>query len=145
MKYCRIRLADTNYSTLKDTVFFITPPIEKLQAIFKEYCKHKQFGSVMPIFDSQFRDSNNIIIGYYDDDDRHQLSAFSILREYDNKNVEALQFAWDYKKPDQRLGIRSLEHECALYKSKGFDYLYLGLADDYKRQFAGYEELGPLV
>lgn len=145
MKYCRIRLADTNYTTLNDTVFFIVSPVERLQAIYKSYCEHKGFDSVMPIFDSQFRDPKNIIIGYYDLEDRTQLSAFSILREYDNKNVEALQFAWDYRKPEQRLGIRSLEHECALYKSKGFEYLYLGLADEYKRQFDGYEELGPLV
>ena len=145
MQFARINLAQTNYTTLEDTIFFINPPIERLQAIYRDYCRYKNFKSVMPIFDSQFRDPKNIVIGYYDDGDRNQLSAFSILREYDNKNVEALQFAWDYQKPDQRLGIRSLEHECALYKSKGFDYLYLGYADEYKSQFDGYEILGPNV
>lgn len=143
MQFARINLDQTRYRTLENTVFFINPPIERLQAIYRDYCHYKNFASVMPIFDSQFRDPKNIVIGYCDD--QGTLSAFSILREYDNKNVEALQFAWDYRKPDQRLGIRSLEHECALYKSKGFDYLYLGYADEYKSQFDGYEILGPNV
>ena len=143
MQFARINLAQTRYTTLENTVFFINPPIDRLQAIYRDYCHYKNFASVMPIFDSQFRDPKNITIGYCDD--QGTLSAFSILREYDNKNVEALQFAWDYKKPDQRLGIRSLEHECALYKSKGFEYLYLGYADEYKSQFDGYEILGPNV
>jgi len=143
MQFARINLAQTHYSTLENTVFFIDPPIERLQEIYRDYCRYKNFASVMPIFDSQFRDPKNIIIGYCDD--QGTLSAFSILREYDNKNVEALQFAWDYKQPEQRLGIRSLEHECALYKSRGFEHLYLGYADEYKSQFDGYEILGPNV
>jgi len=144
MQFARINLAQTRYTTLEDTVFFIDPPIERLQTIYRDYCRYKNFESVMPIFDSQFRDPKNIVIGYYDGEDRNQISAFSILREHDDKNVEALQFAWNYKRPEQRLGIRSLEHECALYKSRGFDYLYLGYADEYKSQFDGYEILGRL-
>ena len=145
MKFCRINLSKTNYTTIKDTVFFVDPPIEKLQAIYKEYCRYKQFKSVMPLFDSQFLDISNTIIGYYNLNDRSDLVAFSIIREHDKQNVEAIQFAWNYKNPDQRWGIRSLEHECALYKQMGYKYLYLGLVDEYKAQFDGYEELGPIV
>lgn len=142
MKYCRIDLNQTNYKTIKDTVLFVDPPIEKLQTIYKEYCQHKQFDSVMPIFNSQFLDYNNTIIGYYDLNDRNNLVAFSILREHDKQNIEAVQFAWNYKNPEQRWGIRSLEHECALYKLLGYQYLYLGEAAEYKSHFDGYEELG---
>lgn len=145
MKFCRIDLSKTNYKPVKDTVFFVDPPIETLQAIYKTYCKHKQFDSVMPIFDSQFLDYQNTIIGYYNLNDHTDLVAFSILREHDKQNVEAVQFAWDYKNPEQRWGIRSLEHECALCKQLGYRYLYLGEAADYKSQIDGYEELGPIV
>ena len=144
MIYCRIKLSETNYSTVYDTVFFVDPPIEKLQQIYREYCEYKKFTSVMPLFDSQFTDSNNTIIGYYNTNGIKDLVAFSILKTHDAKNVEAIQFAWNYHNPEQRLGIRSLQHECALYKSLGYEYLYLGFADEYKRGLDGYEELGPL-
>jgi hypothetical protein len=145
MKYCRIDLSKTNYSTIKETVFFFDPPVAKLQAIYQEYCAYKQFTSVMPIFDSQFTDSKNTIIGYYNLNDRHDLVAFSIIRQHDNENVEAVQFAWNYRNPEQRWGRRSLEHECALYKRLGCKYLYLGEAADYKSELDGYEVLGPNV
>jgi len=34
-----------------------------------------------------------------------------------------------------------LKHECAYYKSLGFKHYYLGLYDDYKAQFQGFELL----
>jgi hypothetical protein len=95
----------------------------------------------MPIFDSEYTDMSNDIIGYYDQDN---LVAFSIVRKYDQDNVEALQFAWNYHNPKLRLGIKSLEHECALYKKLGYQYLYLGGADEYKSKIAGFEILGPV-
>jgi hypothetical protein len=95
----------------------------------------------MPIFDSEFFDQKNDVIGYYDGD---VLVAFSLLRRYDNENVEAIQFAWDYKTPKLRLGIDSLKSECAVYKELGFKYLYLGGADEYKKKIDGFEILGSL-
>jgi hypothetical protein len=144
MIYCRINLSKTNYTPMNDIVLFVQPPIDKLQKIYQQYCEYKKFPSVMPIFDSQFTDSKNTVIGYYDFNNRYSLVAFSILREYDSENVEALQFAWNYHDPEQRIGMRSLQSECAMYKLAGFKYLYLGLADEYKHQLDGYEELGPL-
>ena len=41
------------------------------------------------------------------------------------------------------LGIKSLKNECAIYKKRGFDYLYLGQADHYKTKIDGFEILGP--
>jgi hypothetical protein len=95
----------------------------------------------MPIFDIQYTDKNTDIIGYYDNED---LVAFSLIKLYDNDHAESLQFAWDYKNPKLRLGIESLRNECAIYKARGYRYLYLGLADEYKNQIDGFEILGRL-
>lgn len=120
---------------------FMDPPVQRLQAIYKQYCAYKGFESVMPLFDSQFTDAKNDIYGYVDS--HKQLVAFSVVRRHDDKNAESLQFAWDYAEPELRLGIRSLENECAIYKKWGYRYLYLGEAADYKATLDGYEELGP--
>jgi hypothetical protein len=91
----------------------------------------------MPIFNSQYTDPNIEIICYYDTN----LVAWDMMRIHDSTNVEALQFAWDYKTPSLKLGIESLKNACAIYKSRGFKYLYLGETAKYK-QIDGYEELG---
>lgn len=141
MIYARIDLTKTNYSIIDNSKKLLFPPVDELQKIYKEYCDHKKFKSVMPIFDTEFTNSSNDVIGYYDDT---QLVGFSILRRYDNLNVEAIQFAWDYKNPKLRLGISSLKSECAYYKEIGFKYLYLGGADEYKSKIEGFEILGPI-
>lgn len=118
---------------------FIRPPTGQLQSIYRDYCKHKQFDSVMPIFDSQFDDIKNDVFGYLNNE--KNLVAFSIVKRHDDYNAESLQFAWNYQDAALRLGIRSLEHECAIYKHWGYRYLYLGEAADYKSQLDGYEVL----
>lgn len=140
MKYCRINLSKTNYRELKNIVIFVNPPVVKLKNIFKTYCTHKNFDGVMPLFDSQFTDPNNDVWGYFDNE--NNLVAFSLVRRYDSDNAESLQFAWDYTNPKLRLGMRSIEHECAVYKKLGYKYLYLGITEEYKKSFDGYEELG---
>jgi hypothetical protein len=141
MTYARIDLSKTFYSKLTNFEILNPVPINELQAIYKRYCDYKQFKSVMPIFNSEFTDCKNDVIGYYNND---TLVAFSILRRYDTENVEAIQFAWDYITPSLRLGIESLKSECAVYKELGFKYLYLGGADEYKKKIDGFELLGPL-
>lgn len=95
----------------------------------------------MPIFNSQYKDPETDILGYY-----HQckLVAFSLIKKWDDHHAESVQFAWDYATPELNFGHRSLMVECSLYKSRGFKYLYLGQAADYKSQIDGYEILGPL-
>jgi hypothetical protein len=115
--------------------------IQQLNELYKKYCVYKDFDSVLPIFDSQYLDKSVDIIGYYDSD---TLIAFSMVRRYNEKNAELLQFAWDYVKPELMLGIESLKNECAIYKSRGFDYLYLGGAEKYKRFLDGFEIIGKL-
>ncbi len=95
----------------------------------------------MPIFDSQYLDPNTDVIGYRD---QNKLAAFSLIRRYDNVNALCAQFAWNYKKPKLRLGISSLQTECAIYRERGFKYLYLDQAHLYKQGIQGFELLGPI-
>ena len=141
MKYARIDLAKTNY--VPNTVWALIkmPNIDILNSIYKSYCEYKNFDSVMPIFDSQYKDPLTDVIGYYDN---NKLVAFSLIKKYDPENAESLQFAWDYSNPKLRLGIESLKTECAIYRQLGFRYLYLGGADDYKSDLDGFEILGGL-
>lgn len=144
MKYCRIDLSETNYTQMPDTnVRYIVHErmYPECFEIYRKYCEHKQFESVMPLFDQQFRDIYTEILGYFSN---RRLVAFSLIKKYDLENVEALQFAWDYANPKLRLGIESLKNECAIYKDRGFKYLYLGSADEYKSQLDGFEILGKL-
>ncbi len=142
MIYARIDLSQTNYTIMDSSVCKrLKNPVHKpLEAIYNQYCIYKKFKSVMPIFTEEYYDDKNNVYGYYDKEEK--LVAFSLLRCYNNKNVEAIQFAWDYANPHLRLGIRSLKNECAIYKKRGFDYLYLGEADTYKSKIDGFEILG---
>jgi hypothetical protein len=54
------------------------------------------------------------------------------------------QFAWNYNNPKLRLGIETMKTECAIYRERGFQYLYLEQAHLYKSQIKGFEILGPL-
>lgn len=124
MIYCRIDLKRTDYVVNTNWRYLYgLDHYPTLHEIYRKYCAYKQFDSVMPIFDNQFHDPLAEIIGYYHN---NQLVAFSLIKTYDSQNAEALQFAWDYANPELRLGIESLKNECAIYKSRGFDYLYLG-------------------
>ena len=140
--YARIDLSQTDYPLI-DTAWSVIqiPDPQQLNEIYTKYCRYKKFKSVMPIFDSEYIDLKNDVMGYWYND---RLVAFSLLKKYDYINVEAVQFAWDYAQPKLRLGIRSLKHECAYYKQRGFKYLYLGGADEYKKKIQGFEILGPL-
>lgn len=142
MHYCRINLFNTNYEIIKECQVITDLEMRPvLHNIYYRYCKYKNFESVMPLFDSQLSDPTIDIIGYFDN---NNIVAFSLIKRYDTENAEALQFAWDYEKPNLRLGIKSLKNECAFYKKQGFKFLYLGLADDYKKQIQGFELLGKL-
>lgn len=140
VKYARIDLSKTNYSLIKNWEVLRFPDVDVLERIYNTYCVYKKFPSVMPIFPEEFTDNKADVIGYFHN---NKLVAFSLMHRYNNKNIEALQFAWDYANPELHLGIASLRNECAYYKQQGFDYLYLGGADEYKRQIDGFEILGP--
>ena len=139
MIYCRIKLSKTNYQTYDYAYIEDKPNLKKVQDIYKKYCDYKKFKSVQPLFANDIKVHKVMV--YYDEG---KFVAFSLLYELDKHNIEALQFAWDYKNPKLRLGIKSLENECAWAKANGYKYLYLGQDDRYKSQFKEYERLGPL-
>lgn len=142
MKFARIDLNKTNYGILPNCRLITEPDTLLLDTIFRKYCRYKKFDSVMPLFEYQYKDINSDIYGYYNDE--NNLIAFTLIRKLDKINVENCQFAWDYEKPELRLGIESLKNECAIYKKYGYRYMYLGYADEYKKQLDGFEILGPL-
>ena len=140
-QFARINLSETNYEESVKWQYLRVPDIELLNTIYKDYCVHKRFASVMPIFDSRYLDSMTDVLGYYD---ANQLVAFSLIRRYDKENALCDQFAWNYNNPRLRLGIETMKTECAIYKQRGFKYLYLEQAHLYKSEIDGFEILGPL-
>lgn len=140
-QFARIDLAKTNYEESVEWQYLRQPDIAALNRIYRDYCIYKHFASVMPIFDSRYLDPMTDVIGYYDSG---RLVAFSLIRRFDDQNALCDQFAWNYHRPRLRLGILSLQTECAIYKARGFAYLYLEQAHLYKQDLAGFEILGPL-
>jgi hypothetical protein len=140
-QFARINLEQTTYTPTVAWEYLTDPDIDVLQDIYRTYCIYKHFASVMPLFDSQFTDPNTDVIGYHEDG---RLVAFSLMKRYDSKNVLASQFAWTYHNPRTRLGIESLKTECAIYRERGFQYLYLDQAHLYKQGLEGFEILGTL-
>jgi hypothetical protein len=140
-QFARIDLSrNTDQESVK-WAYLTDPDISVLNDIYRTYCIYKHFASVMPMFDSQYTNPDTDVIGYYDTD---QLVAFSLIKRYNNKNALCAQFAWNYRNPKLRLGIESLRTECAIYRERGFKYLYLDQAHLYKQGITGFELLGPL-
>ena len=140
-QFARINLEKTQYQPTVDWYYITEPDITVLNDIYRTYCIYKHFGSVMPIFDSQYLDPDTDLIGYRD---QGRLVAWSMIKRYDSHNALCAQFAWTYHNPKTRLGIESLKTECAIYRERGFHYLYLDQAHLYKQGFDGFELLGPM-
>jgi hypothetical protein len=140
-QFARVDLAQNTDRELVKWAYLTDPDISVLNDIYRTYCIYKHFASVMPIFDSQYTDPMTDVLGYYDNND---LVAFSLIKRYDNKNALCAQFAWNYRNPKLRLGIQSLRTECAIYRERGFQYLYLDQAHLYKQGITGFELLGSL-
>jgi hypothetical protein len=140
-QFARIDLSKTNYEINVEWMYMTRPDIAALNNIYRDYCVYKKFSSVMPIFDSRYTDPMTDVIGYYD---QAKLVAFSLIRRYDERNALCDQFAWTYHNPRLRMGIETMKTECAIYKARGFQYLYLEQAHLYKSEIDGFEILGPL-
>jgi hypothetical protein len=140
-QFARINLEKNTDQVAVKWAYLKNPNVAELQDIYRTYCIYKHFASVMPLFDSQFTDPDTDVLGYYDNE---LLVAFSIIKRYDDKNALCAQFAWNYRNPKLRLGIESLRTECAIYRERGFRYLYLDQAHLYKQGITGFELLGPL-
>jgi hypothetical protein len=140
-QFARINLKKNTDQVAVDWAYLKNPNVVELQDIYRTYCIYKHFASVMPLFDSQFTDPDTDVLGYYDN---KLLVAFSLIKRYNDKNALCAQFAWNYRNPKLRLGIQSLRTECAIYRERGFEYLYLDQAHLYKQGITGFELLGPL-
>ena len=139
-QFARINLEKNTDQVTVEWSYLENPNIAELQDIYRTYCIYKHFASVMPLFDSQFTDPNTDVIGYRE---QGELVAFSLMRRCDTENVLASQFAWTYHNPRSRLGVESLKTECAIYRDRGYKFLYLDQAHLYKQGLEGFEILGP--
>jgi hypothetical protein len=141
--FARIDLAQTNYNESVAWQYLDkSDHIQRCQDIYRTYCIYKHFASVMPLFVSRLLDPMADVIGY---SDGGHMVAFSLIRRHDNENAMCDQFAWTYHNPRLRLGIETMKTECAIYKARGFRYLYLEQAHLYKKEIAGFEILGPMT
>jgi hypothetical protein len=140
-QFARIDLSKTTCQATVAWEYLREPNIDQLKDIYRTYCIYKHFASVMPLFDSQFTDPGTDVIGYRE---AGELVAFSLMKRLDDQNVLASQFAWTYHNPRTRLGVESLKTECAIYRDRGYKFLYLDQAHLYKQGLEGFEILGPI-
>ena len=140
-QFARIDLRKTTCKATVAWEYLREPNIAQLKDIYRTYCIYKHFASVMPLFDSQFTDAMTDVIGYKE---HNELVAFSLMKRLDDRNVLASQFAWTYHNPRTRLGVESLKTECAIYRDRGYKFLYLDQAHLYKQNLEGFEILGPI-
>jgi len=143
-QFARINLDQTNYKPTVEWQYIISREpdvLARLDNIYRTYCIYKHFASVMPVFHSRYHDPMADLIGYYD---AEKLVAWSLIRRFDQHNAQCDQFAWTYHKPKLRMGIETMKTECAIYKQRGFEYLYLEQAHLYKSEIDGFEILGPM-
>lgn len=132
----RIDLSKTNYTELDYRVLGIND-YPRIKEIYQQYCDYKKFEGIRPLFIEDIANLYTETLGYYHN---NKLVAFSLIFIYPSKLCACSeQFSWDYQTPKLRLGIKSLESECARYKRLGYRYLYIDEYDDYKAKFAGFE------
>ena len=141
-QFGRIDLAKTSYKINTDCELLLDPPTLELLRIYRDYCRHKHFFSVIPMVAERFTESGTDVIGYRDNG---QLVAWSMLRRWGTHSVLSDHFAWDYRNPALRLGIQSLESECAIYRDRGFQWMYFESVEPYLLDVEGFEILGPIT
>ena len=140
-KFGRIDLARTNYTSDLEWQLLEPVPVLAVQQVYHSYCTHKKFESVMPLLPGRLTRAGTEIIGYHD---QGQLVAWSMYQIWDDKNILSDHFAWDYSNPQLRLGIRSLKNECAIYRDRGYQWMYFESVKPYMLAMQGFETLGPV-
>ena len=140
-QFGRINLARTSYEVNTDWTLFENPPVPELLRIYRDYCRHKHFLSVIPMVAERFTESGTDVIGYQD---QESLVAWSMLRRWGTHSVLSDHFAWDYRNPQLRLGVLSLETECAIYRDRGFKWMYFESVEPYMLDIEAFEILGPM-
>lgn len=141
MKFGRIDLTKTTYNIVLDAHLLNPVPVDEINRVYKTYCLYRNFKSVMPLVPGRFSVPGTEVFGYYDQD---QLIAWSMYRIWDSKNIVSDHHAWDYNNPKSRIGLHSLENECALYRDQGYEFMYFESIEPYMLKLQGFEILGTL-
>lgn len=141
MQFGRINLTNTTYNITLNAQLLNPVPIDEITRVYKEYCLYKNFESVMPMVPGRFAVPNTEVFGYYE---QNKLIAWSMYRIWDDKSIVVDHHAWDYNNPKLRMGLRSLQNECALYRDRGFQFMYFESIAPYMTALQGFEILGTL-
>ena len=141
-QFGRIDLERTQYVSDLDWRLLDPVPVNDVLRIYREYCLHKHFASVIPMIPGRLTAPGTEIIGYHH---RERLVAWSMYRVWDDQNILSDHFAWDYRDSRLRLGIRSLENECAIYRDRGYRWMYFESVEPYMLDIEGFEILGPII
>lgn len=141
MTFGRICLHKTTYVNDIEPELLVPVPVKEINRIYRAYCAHKHFRSVMPMIHGRFLVPGTEVWGYRD---QGQLVAWSMYRIWDTHSVVCDHHAWDYRNPRLRLGIRSLHTECAIYRDRGFRHMYFESVEPYMFDIEGFEILGQL-
>ena len=141
MKFGRIDLTKTTYNIILDAHLLNPVPVDEINRVYKTYCLYKSFKSVMPMIAGRFLIPNTEVFGYYE---QEKLIAWSMYRIWDKENIVIDHHAWDYNNPKLRIGLRSLENECAMYRNQGYRFMYFESIEPYMLKLQGFEILGNL-
>ena len=141
-QFGRIFLASTSYSQQLDCEVLDPVPVQEVLRVYREYCLHRHFQSVMPMVPGRLTATDTEIMGYHDATGK--LIAWSMYRIWDSQNILSDHFAWDYRDPRLRLGIRSIENECAIYRDRGYRWMYFESVEPYMLDLQGFEIMGPM-
>jgi hypothetical protein len=141
-QFGRIRLADVSYSRNLACEILDPVPVTDVLRVYRDYCVHKHFQSVMPMLPGRLTAPDTEIIGYQD---QGRLVAWSMYRIWDAENILCDHHAWDYRNPRLRLGARSLDNECAIYRDRGYRWMYFESVEPYMLDLEGFEILGPIT
>jgi hypothetical protein len=141
MMFAYIDLLEITYQSNLDCQLLDPVPVDEIQRIYRAYCAHKNFHSVMPMVPGRFLVPGTEVWGYQD---QGKLVAWSMYRVWDKNSVVCDHHAWDYRNPKLRLGIRSFENECAIYRDRGFKRMYFESVESYMFNLEGFKILGSL-
>jgi hypothetical protein len=139
MKFARIDLTKTTYNVTLDAQLLDPVPFDEVNRVYKAYCLHKNFKSIMPMVPGRFLVPGTEVFGYYEQD---RLIAWSMYRIWDNESIVIDHHAWDYRNPKLRLGLNSLQNECAIYRNRGYRFMYFESIESYMLKLQGFEILG---
>jgi hypothetical protein len=139
MKFGRIDLTKTTYNVTLDAQLLDPVPFDEVNRVYKAYCLHKNFKSIMPMVPGRFLVPGTEVFGYYKE---NRLIAWSMYRIWDSESVVIDHHAWDYHDPKLRLGLNSLQNECAIYRNRGFRFMYFESIESYMLKLQGFEILG---